>query len=142
MSLWFIGAQAQETVRGVVTDAAGEPLIGANVVEKGQPSNGTITNLDGKFTLKVTSNKAIIAISMIGMKTVEVTVPKDGKTLTVRLHDDTQTLDEVVVVAYGQQIYFCCGQSGTETRSYFQCHKQSDRTYSRTGNTSNQRTSR
>ena len=55
--LWFIGAQAQETVRGVVTDAAGEPLIGANVVEKGQPSNGTITNLDGKFTLKVTSNK-------------------------------------------------------------------------------------
>ena len=44
MSLWFIGAQAQETVRGVVTDAAGEPLIGANVVEKGQPSNGTITN--------------------------------------------------------------------------------------------------
>jgi outer membrane receptor for Fe3+-dicitrate len=40
---------------------------------------------------------------MIGMKTVEVTVPKDGKTLTVRLHDDTQTLDEVVVVAYGQQ---------------------------------------
>ena len=51
MSLWFIGAQAQETVRGVVTDAAGEPLIGANVVEKGQPSNGTITNLDGKFTL-------------------------------------------------------------------------------------------
>ena len=103
MSLWFIGAQAQETVRGVVTDAAGEPLIGANVVEKGQPSNGTITNLDGKFTLKVTSNKAIIAISMIGMKTVEVTVPKDGKTLTVRLHDDTQTLDEVVVVAYGQQ---------------------------------------
>ncbi|UVP83308.1 carboxypeptidase-like regulatory domain-containing protein [Bacteroides caccae] len=66
MSLWFIGAQAQETVRGVVTDAAGEPLIGANVVEKGQPSNGTITNLDGKFTLKVTSNKAIIAISMIG----------------------------------------------------------------------------
>lgn len=103
MSLWFIGAQAQETVRGVVTDAAGEPLIGANVVEKGQPSNGTITNLDGKFTLKVTSNKAIIAISMIGMKTVEVTVPKDGKTLTVRLHDATQTLDEVVVVAYGQQ---------------------------------------
>ena len=93
MSLWFIGAQAQETVRGVVTDAAGEPLIGANVVEKGH----------GKFTLKVTSNKAIIAISMIGMKTVEVTVPKDGKTLTVRLHDDTQTLDEVVVVAYGQQ---------------------------------------
>ena len=96
MSLWFIGAQAQETVRGVVTDAAGEPLIGANVVEKGQPSNGTITNLDGKFTLKVTSNKAIIAISMIGMKTVEVTVPKDGKTLTVRLHDDAHTLDEVL----------------------------------------------
>ena len=82
---------------------SGEQINSSNVVEKGQPSNGTITNLDGKFTLKVTSNKAIIAISMIGMKTVEVTVPKDGKTLTVRLHDDTQTLDEVVVVAYGQQ---------------------------------------
>ena len=94
--------QAKHTVKGVVEDALG-PIAGANVVEKGQPSNGTITNLDGKFTLKVTSNKAIIAISMIGMKTVEVTVPKDGKTLTVRLHDDTQTLDEVVVVAYGQQ---------------------------------------
>ena len=51
MSLWFIGAQAQETVRGVVTDAAGEPLIGANVVEKGQPSNGTITNL-GQIHIK------------------------------------------------------------------------------------------
>ena len=91
MSLWLIEALALESVRGVVTDAAGEPLIGANVVEKGQPSNGTITNLDGKFTLKVTSNKAIIANSMIGMKTVEVTVPKDGKTLTVSLHDHTQT---------------------------------------------------
>ena len=45
MSLWFIGAQAQETVRGVVTDAAGEPLIGANVVEKGT-TNGTITDMD------------------------------------------------------------------------------------------------
>ena len=61
MSLWFIGAQAQETVRGVVTDAAGEPLIGANVVEKGQPSNGTITNLDGKFT-EFTGNNWLIVV--------------------------------------------------------------------------------
>lgn len=103
MSLWFVGAQAQETVRGVVTDATGEPLIGANVVEKGHPSNGTITNIDGQFILKVTNNKSVLSISMIGMKTVEVAIPKDGKPMTVKLHDDTQTLDEVVVVAYGQQ---------------------------------------
>ena len=64
MSLWFIGAQAQETVRGVVTDAAGEPLIGANVVEKGT-TNGTITDMDGNFTLNVQPG-ATIVVSFIG----------------------------------------------------------------------------
>lgn len=103
MSLWFTGVQAQETVKGIVRDATGEPLIGANIIEKGHPNNGVTTDIDGNFTLKVTNNKAVIVISMVGMKTVEVGVPKDGKPLSVQLSDDTQTLDEVVVVAYGQQ---------------------------------------
>lgn len=103
MSLWVLGAQAQETVRGIVTDATGEPLIGANIIEKGQPSNGVTTDLNGKFTFKVKSSKAVIVVSMIGMKSVEVSVPKDKRVLTIQLQDDAQTLDEVVVVAYGQQ---------------------------------------
>ena len=65
MSLWFIGAQAQETVRGVVTDAAGEPLIGANVVEKGT-TNGTITDMDGRYSLMNVPESATLTISYIG----------------------------------------------------------------------------
>ena len=61
------------TLKGNVKDATGEPIIGASVVEKGNTSNGTITDLDGNFSLKVPS-KANVIISYIGMKTQDVAV--------------------------------------------------------------------
>lgn len=90
----------QTTVKGTVLDPAGEPVIGANIKVKGT-SNGTITDLDGNFTLNV-SSKAILVVSYIGYQTMEVTV--DGqKPLRITLKEDSEILDEVVVVGYGAQ---------------------------------------
>ena len=86
-------------VTGVVLDSNGEPVIGATVMEKGT-TNGAITDLDGKFELNV-SPKAVIAVSYIGYKSVEV--PADKKTLKITLSEDSEMLDEVVVVGYGAQ---------------------------------------
>ncbi len=83
---------------GLVTDAANEPIIGASVVEKGT-TNGVITDFDGNFALSV-SPKATIIISYVGYATQEV--PVNGKTnIRVTLKEDTEMLDEVVVVGYG-----------------------------------------
>lgn len=88
----------KKRVTGVIVDSSGEPVIGANVVEKGT-SNGTITDLDGKFTLEV-DDKCSLQISYIGFNTQEV--PATGKTnFSIKLGENTQTLDEVVVVGYG-----------------------------------------
>ena len=87
------------TVKGVVKDATGESVIGASVVQKGT-SNGIITDIDGNFTLNVPSNSTIV-ISFVGYKTQEV--PVAGKTqINVTMKEDTEMLDEVVVVGYGQ----------------------------------------
>lgn len=91
--------QQKQSVSGVVKDSTGEPVIGANVREKGNPNNGTITDIDGNFHLQV-DKKAILEISFIGYKTVEVTAVA-GKPVNVTLQDDTEMLDEVVVVGYG-----------------------------------------
>ena len=88
---------AQHMVSGVVKDVTGEPIIGANVVEKGT-TNGSITDIDGNFTLNVPSNSTIV-ISFVGYKTQEI--PVAGKTqINVTMKEDTEMLDEVVVVAY------------------------------------------
>lgn len=87
------------TLSGNVKDSTGEPIIGASVVEKGNSSNGTITNLDGHFSLKVPA-KATLVISYIGMKTQEVAL-KGQTMINVTLADDSQALDEVVVIGYG-----------------------------------------
>ncbi len=88
------------TVKGTVKDGAGETIIGASVVEKGT-TNGTITDFDGNFTLNVPSNSTL-QISFVGYKTQEVAV--SGKTtINVTLSEDTQMLDDVVVVGYGTQ---------------------------------------
>ena len=89
-------AFAQSTVNGVVKDSSGEPLIGVNVLEKGT-NNGTITDIDGKFTLKVATGKTLV-ISYIGYKNQEVAA---GKNLVITLREDSELLDEVVVVGYG-----------------------------------------
>ncbi|WP_373724621.1 carboxypeptidase-like regulatory domain-containing protein, partial [Bacteroides heparinolyticus] len=86
------------TVNGLVVDATGEPVIGASVVEKGT-SNGIVTDLDGKFTLNVKPG-ATLKISFIGYQPQEV---KATPTMKIVLKEDTELLDEVVVVGYGTQ---------------------------------------
>ena len=87
------------TVRGTVKDATGETLLGVNVVEQGT-TNGTITNLDGKYEIKVNRNASLV-FTYIGYKTK--TVPINGKLLLdVLLDADVLGLEEVVVVGYGQ----------------------------------------
>lgn len=86
------------TIKGKVKDKTGEAIIGASILEKGT-SKGTITDMDGNFTLKVNAN-ATVVVSYIGMKSQEISV-KGKTTLDVTLQDDAQTLDEVVVIGYG-----------------------------------------
>ena len=90
-------ALAQTTAKGTVTDATGEPVIGATVVEKGNAKNAAVTDFDGNFTLKLQSSKTIV-ISYIGMVTQEVTAT--GGDLKITLQDDNAALEEVVVVGY------------------------------------------
>jgi TonB-linked SusC/RagA family outer membrane protein len=92
--------QTGRRINGTITDANGESVIGANVVEKGT-SNGAITDLDGKFTLNVPDN-AILTISFIGYITQELTVGSKTS-LSIILQEDSQSLSEVVVVGYGTQ---------------------------------------
>lgn len=87
-------------VTGKVVDTNGEPVIGATVKEQGT-ANGTITDFDGNFTLDVTDN-AMLEVSYIGYKSQELKALA-GKTLSVTLREDTEVLDEVVVVGYGTQ---------------------------------------
>ena len=94
---------AQEGIRkitGHVKDNLGEPIIGANVVVKGT-TNGTITDIDGNFTLNVPAN-AVLLVSYIGYSDITVQVGKTSEVI-VNLSEDTQKLDEVVVVGYGTQ---------------------------------------
>lgn len=90
----------QRSITGVVVDAKNEPVIGASIVEKGT-SNGTITDVDGKFLLKVESNITLV-ISYIGYEAQEILLG-DKTNISVVLHEDNEVLDEVVVVGYGVQ---------------------------------------
>jgi len=95
------GIAAQKTVTGTITDRTGEVLIGVNVVEKGT-LNGAITDIDGRFSITVAGNDAIIVVSYTGQKTVEVPVG-DRIEIDIVMEDDSQLLDEVVVSALGFQ---------------------------------------
>ena len=86
-------------VSGVVLDAAGLPIIGATVIENGT-TNGTSTDIDGKYVLKVKDANAVVSVSYIGYKTVEV-VAASSLLKQVVLEDDLMALDEVVVIGYG-----------------------------------------
>lgn len=94
-------AMQTQRVQGMVVDANGEPVIGASVLEKGT-SNGVITDMEGRFSLNVKSSKSIIVISYIGFKTRELAV-SDRHLRKVVLSEDSEVLDEVVVVGYGTQ---------------------------------------
>lgn len=90
-------------VQGVVTDDAGEPLIGVNVLEKGNPTNGTITDMDGAFQLTVADDNATLVFTYIGYQKKEM--PLNGQTnVSVTLKTSASVLDEVVVVGYGTQV--------------------------------------
>jgi TonB-linked SusC/RagA family outer membrane protein len=93
-------AHAQKRVTGTVTDANSEPIIGANVVEKGT-TNGIVTDLDGKFSLTVPDN-AVLQISYIGYVSQEIAV-RNQTSLKITLKEDNLALEEVVIVGYGVQ---------------------------------------
>lgn len=95
-------AQQGITVKGTVFDSTGETVIGASVVVKGNTSIGTISDIDGNFMLTVPSENTILVISFVGMKSQEVKATSN-KLIKVTLEDDSQQLQEVVVVGYGQQ---------------------------------------
>ncbi|MCD8029564.1 MAG: TonB-dependent receptor [Bacteroides sp.] len=90
--------QQSRTVTGIVTDVSGDPVIGASIMEKGT-SNGTITDIGGRFSLNVSEN-AILLITYIGYKPQEI---KAQPNMQITLREDTKLLDEVVVVGYGSQ---------------------------------------
>ena len=94
-----MAVQQGKKVTGVVIDGTGEPVIGANVVVKGT-TNGTITDFDGNYTIEGVSANDVLVISYIGYLSQEVPVGNQSM-IKVTLKEDTQTLDEVVVVGYG-----------------------------------------
>ncbi len=100
VALISLSVSAQNvTVKGTVKDKTGETVIGASVVEKGNTSNGTITDIDGNYTISVPAN-ATIVFSYVGMTTQEASVK--GKTqIDIVMEDDAQALEEVVVIGYG-----------------------------------------
>lgn len=93
-----IGTQEKKTVTGNVADVNGEPIIGANIVEKGT-TNGVITDMEGNFSLDV-SGKSVLQVSYIGY--LEQNIPVGNKNrISVTLGEDFQSLEEVVVIGYG-----------------------------------------
>lgn len=93
--------QQKINVTGKIVDATGEPIIGATIVEYGVPTNGTISDVDGNFSISVGQNAAL-EISYIGYISQQVKAVK-GRMLEIILEEDREVLDEVVVVGYGQQ---------------------------------------
>lgn len=93
--------QQGNVVRGKVVDVNGEPVIGANVTVKGNSSIGTITDIEGRFTLNVPAD-AVLLVSYIGFAPQEVSV-RNRSEVNISLREDTELLDEVVVVGFGTQ---------------------------------------
>lgn len=100
-SLPSVSQKKSITVTGVVSDATGEPLIGANIWLKNS-SVGAVTDIDGKYTIKVDGVGGVLTFSYMGMKSVDIAV-NNQSTINVTLESDDEVLDEVVVVGYGRQ---------------------------------------
>ena len=92
---------AQVNVTGVVTESTGDPVIGCTVREKGT-QNGTITDIDGNFSIKVANSNATLVFSYVGLETQEIKVA-GRKSINVEMKSDDEMLEEVVVVGYGVQ---------------------------------------
>ncbi|WP_444365541.1 SusC/RagA family TonB-linked outer membrane protein [Prevotella sp.] len=93
--------QETSTIKGIVVDETGEPIIGASIKVKGSQNVGSITGIDGDFSLKGVKKGSTIVITYIGFQTKEVKVTSDN--LKIQLQSDSQNLNEVVVVGYGTQ---------------------------------------
>lgn len=91
------------TIKGKVVDTSGEAIIGASVLEKNSKRNGTTTDLNGDFSLKVSASGKRLVISYIGMKPQEVTAV-EGKVIKITMEDDQTALNEVVVIGYGSKV--------------------------------------
>ena len=96
-------SQQKKSVTGVVIDNTGLPVIGANIVVKGSTDIGTITDIDGNFQLDNVPDGATLLVTYIGYIEQSVLITNDKKAYQITLHEDTQKLDEVVVVGYGVQ---------------------------------------
>lgn len=95
------GIQQSRRVSGLVTDTKGEPIIGANILVKGT-ENGTVTDLDGMFSLDISGSNVVLVVSYIGYNTIEYPVV-NNQTIKIQLQENLQNLDEVVVVGFGSQ---------------------------------------
>lgn len=89
-----------QTVKGTITDQAGEPIIGATVMEDGVQGNGTVTDLDGNYSITLKGAKKALKITYIGMKAQTIQVGS-RTTVDVRMEDDANNLNDVVVIGYG-----------------------------------------
>ena len=114
--IWAIAQNV--TVKGIVKDASGESVIGASFVEE-KTTNGTITDIDGNFTLSVKPD-AVLEVSYVGYVTQKIQV-KGQTILNILLKEDTQALQEIVVVGYGTQ--------KKEDLTSSICHSKSQRSF-------------
>lgn len=99
MLLSPIASAAQIKVKGCVTDATGEPLIGVTVLVKGT-AKGTSTDIDGNYALSDVADNSTLIFTYVGYKQVDENV-KGRTTIDVTMHEDSEILNEVVVVGYG-----------------------------------------
>lgn len=96
----FIGSALARTIQGIVIEAeTDDPIIGATVKCKSNPTIGTATDLDGKFSMVVPDDEKTLVVSYVGMQTLEVPITSDN--LTIFLEESASNLDEVIVVGYG-----------------------------------------
>ena len=110
-------AQGKKTITGVVTDTNGEPIVGANVVVQNNHSIGAITDIDGNFRLSLPQETKALVVSFIGMREKVIRITDKVDKIKVILEDDSQALEEVVVVGYGQQKKKSLVGSITQTNS-------------------------
>ena len=94
------GANAQVKVSGTVTDKNKDPLIGVNIIVKGSQT-GTISDVNGNYTIQAPNNKSVISFSYIGYRSVEKTAA--STTINISLQEETHQMDEMVVIGYGSQ---------------------------------------
>ena len=100
LMLLFQGmVHGQRTVKGVITDTEGIPLIGASILEQGT-SNGTVSALDGSYTIAVAGENAVLVFSYVGLKTISRTVGAEA-VINMMLEEEAGVLGEIVVTALG-----------------------------------------